>query len=105
MYNLTLILFYSVNNPQTINTNPVITMPVNKNCALYNMDHEYRGIAVIINNDTFVGSGQNLPDRDGSWKDVEELKQTFYDLNFEVLIWNNLYQEELIYRLKRCVYT
>lgn len=79
-------------------------MPVNKNCALYNMNHEYRGIAVIINNDTFVESLQGgLPDREGSWKDVEALKQTFYTLNFEVLILNNLKQEDLIYRLKQCI--
>lgn len=74
-----------------------VTMPVTKDATCYNMDHEYRGIAVIINNDIF--DGQSLPERKGSWKDVEELKTMFYRLDFSVLIWNNLYHEELTHHL------
>ncbi|XP_026809139.1 caspase-1-like [Rhopalosiphum maidis] len=76
-----------------------IRMPVTKDATCYNMDHEYRGIAVIINNDVFEGPAQSLPERKGSWKDVEELKTMFYRLDFSVLVWNNLYHEELTHRL------
>lgn len=83
------------------NRSTVLTkMPVSKDSSCYNMDHEYRGIAVIINHDVFEGVARNLPNRDGSWKDVEELKTMFVNLDFKVVVWDNLYLEELIYRLK-----
>lgn len=79
-------------------------MPVTRDATCYNMDHEYRGIAVIINNDIFDGPAQSLPERSGSWKDVEELKTTFYSLDFKVVIWNNLILDELKNRLCKCMY-
>jgi caspase-like apoptosis-related cysteine protease len=79
-------------------------MPVTRDATCYNMDHEYRGIAVIINNDVFEGPAQNLPERIGSWKDVLELKTMFCRLDFKVVIWNNLILEELNYRLNKCMY-
>ncbi|XP_060881376.1 caspase-1-like isoform X1 [Metopolophium dirhodum] len=74
-----------------------IVMPVTKDATCYNMDHEYRGIAVIINNDIF--DSHNLAERQGSWKDVEELEKMFYRLDFNVMVWNNLYHEELTHHL------
>lgn len=79
-------------------------MPVARDATCYNMDHEYRGIAVIINNDVFEGAAQSLPDRSGSQKDVEELQAMFYHLDFKVVIWNNLVLDELMYRLSKCMY-
>lgn len=79
-------------------------MPVAKDATCYNMDHEYRGIAVIINNDIFEGTAESLPDRNGSLKDVIDLQATLFNLDFEVLVWNNLYYDELIYRLTKCMY-
>jgi len=81
-----------------------VHMPVTRDATCYNMDHEYRGIAVIINNDVFEGPAQNLPERIGSWKDVLELKTMFCRLDFKVVIWNNLILEELNYRLNKCMY-
>lgn len=77
-------------------------MPVTKDATCYNMDHEHRGIAVIINNDIF--DAQTLPERKGSWKDVEELEKMFYRLDFNVVVWNNLYHEELTHHLNACMY-
>ncbi|XP_060881382.1 caspase-1-like isoform X4 [Metopolophium dirhodum] len=86
---------------QTSNSNrksvQEIVMPVTKDATCYNMDHEYRGIAVIINNDIF--DSHNLAERQGSWKDVEELEKMFYRLDFNVMVWNNLYHEELTHHL------
>lgn len=79
-------------------------MPVVQDATCYNMDHEYRGIAVIINNDVFEGSAQSLPERIGSWKDVEELKIMFYQLDFRVIVWNNLSNEDLTFRLHTRMY-
>lgn len=81
-----------------------IKIPVIKDATCYNMDHKYRGFAIIINNDIFEGAAQSLPERKGSWKDVEELKTMFYRLDFEVLVWNNLYHEELTHRLNEGMY-
>lgn len=79
-------------------------MPTGQDDTCYNMDHEYRGIAVIINNDVFETYAKSLPNRNGSWKDVEVLKMMFYQLDFKVLIWNNLSNEELNLRLQNCMY-
>lgn len=79
-------------------------MPVVRDATCYNMDHEFRGIAVIINHDVFSGAASNLPERCGSWKDVEELRIMFYRLDFKVLVWNNLPLADLTMNLKKCVY-
>lgn len=68
------------------------------------MDHEYRGIAVIINNDIFEGTAQSSSERSGSLKDINDLQNIFFQMDFEVLIWNNLYNEELTDRLAKCMY-
>lgn len=80
-------------------------MPVTQDATSYNMDHEYRGTAVIINHDIFDGLAQSLPERTGSIRDVEELKQMFINLDFKVVIWNNLYQEDIMCRLNKRMYS
>lgn len=84
-------------------------MPVTKESTYYNMDHEHRGIAVIINNDIFEGaaqssSKQSLSEQNGSLKDIDNLQNIFFKMDFEVLIWNNLYSDELTYCLTECMY-
>lgn len=97
-----MIIFYSKLSPGFRKSVQEIVMPVTKDATCYNMDHEYRGIAVIINNDIF--DSHNLADRQGSWKDVEELEKMFYRLDFNVMVWNNLYHEELTHHLNECMY-
>lgn len=81
-------------------------MPVTQDATSYNMNHEYRGTAVIINHDVFNGvGGQTLPERTGSVKDVEELKQMFINLDFKVVIWHNLYQEDIMCHLNKRMYS
>lgn len=91
-------------SPGSKKSSDMIYMPVTQDATCYNMNHEYRGIAVIINNDIFEGAAQSLPERSGSWKDVEELKTMFYNLDFKVIIWNNLCNDELANRLNKSIY-
>lgn len=79
-------------------------MPVTQDATSYNMNHEYRGTAVIINHDVFDGLAQSLPDRTGSLKDVEELKAVFINMDFKVVVWNNLYQDDIMFHLNKCMY-
>lgn len=79
-------------------------MPVAMDATCYNMNHKYRGIAVIINNDIFEGIAASLPDRNGSLKDVSDLQETLHKMDFEVLTWNNFSSTDIIQRLTRCMY-
>lgn len=101
---LSLIIFYSDLNSEAVrrSTNAA-NMPVVRDATCYNMDHEYRGLAVIINNDIFERTTRLGP-RNGSWKDVEELKTMFYRLDFSVVVWNNLYQLQLLKYLHERMY-
>lgn len=97
-------MFYSKLSPGHKKSTNATSMPVAQDATCYNMDHEYRGVAVIINHDVFEGSAQSLPERSGSWKDVEELQSMFYSLDFKVVVWDNLYHDELHYRMNKCMY-
>lgn len=97
-----MIIFYSKLSPGFKKSVLEIVMPITKDATCYNMDHEYRGTAVIINNDIF--DSPDLPERQGSWKDVEELEKMFYRLDFNVMVWNNLYHEQLTDNLNECMY-
>jgi len=88
---------------QASSNNKVAKMPVVKDDELYNMDHEYRGIAVIINQEIFR-ENLVLTERKGSFKDVEELKTMFYSLDFTVIVWNNLCQSQILKNLEICMY-
>lgn len=81
----------------------VAKMPVVKDDELYNMDHEYRGVAVIINQEIFR-ENLKLTERTGSFRDVEELKMMFYSLDFTVIVWNNLCQSQILKNLDACMY-
>lgn len=79
------------------------TMPVARDDLCYNMNHENRGYAIIINNDVF-DPRTNLSERNGSWKDVEELKAMFHQLDFGVVVWNNLSTNQLNNCINECMY-
>lgn len=96
-------IFYSESSPESKKLRDAASMPVAQDDLCYNMDHEYRGIAVVINNDIF-DPRTNLSERSGSWKDVEELKTMFYQLGFKVVVWNNLSHNQLITRVGECMY-
>lgn len=67
-------------------------MPVERDAEEYNMYHPRRGRAIIINNDTFENNFATP--RKGSHIDVENLKQAFNQLDFEVTVYDNhTYQE------------
>ena len=64
-------------------------MDIDKFSSEYSMTHPKRGIALIINNEKFDRSTE-LPDRDGSTRDVKRLKKVLEDkLQFNVIIRNN----------------
>lgn len=79
-------------------------LAITKESTYYNMDHEYRGIAVIINNDIFEGAAQSSSEQSGSLKDINDLQNIFFQMDFEVLIWNNLYNDDLTDCLAKCMY-
>ena len=61
-------------------------MPVEKDAEEYNMNHNRRGKAVIFNHDVF----KNNSSRPGSAVDVSILTETYEELGFEVVIYENL---------------
>ncbi|KDR22859.1 hypothetical protein L798_00179 [Zootermopsis nevadensis] len=63
-------------------------MPVDWNADEYNMQHKRRGHAVIFNHDMF--ETRNYAPREGSHIDVENLREAFSSLLFDVTIHNNL---------------
>lgn len=58
----------------------------------YNMCHKYRGICLILDNDTFSPHGQtrNLSQRVGSSVDTEAIADLFSKLGFDLIIRKNL---------------
>lgn len=63
---------------------------------IYRMNRSPRGIAVIINNKTFLeSSGQHLSPREGTDVDRDALKKLFQKLQFKVEIHNNITKREI----------
>ncbi|KAJ9578454.1 hypothetical protein L9F63_005324 [Diploptera punctata] len=62
-------------------------MPVEFNEDEYNMQHQHRGHAVILNHDKF--DDKDHGPREGSVHDVNSLKATFSSLGFTVTVHNN----------------
>lgn len=67
----------------------------------YPMTRNPRGFAVIISNEHFPNSRANLTDRQGSERDVQNLKKTFEKLNFIVRIHRNLIGFELVATMRQ----
>ncbi|XP_078367136.1 caspase-3-like [Oculina patagonica] len=63
---------------------------------MYRMNHSPRGIAVIINNKTFLESSRHhLSPREGTDVDRDALKKLFQKLKFKVEIYNNQTKAEI----------
>ena len=63
---------------------------------MYRMNRSPRGIAVIINNKTFLeSSGQHLSPRQGTDVDRDGLKKLFQKLQFKVEIYNDITKREI----------
>jgi len=81
---------------QPINTSsyssPVAHMPVAKDSHVYNMDHKYRGPALIFNNISF----STEKEREGSDVDVNRLTEVFEKLDFEVTTYTDVRLKEMM---------
>lgn len=79
-------------------------MPVERDSDEYNMNHERRGVSVVLNHDTFTTE----PPRKGSDVDVEALTKAHEALGFEVKVYNNSTVDQikaLIWELSKADYT
>ncbi|XP_053357973.1 caspase-6-like [Clarias gariepinus] len=65
----------------------------------YNMKHKRRGLALIFNQETFYWQLMFNP-RNGTRADKENLKTRFEQLGFEVKVFNDLKQEEVLEIIK-----
>lgn len=65
----------------------------------YNMCHEYRGMAIIINNEHFLDP--SLKARDGTHVDKRELEKVLKQLGFEVKEYLDLCYTDIMSRMKR----
>lgn len=74
-------------------------MTVSKDDSEYKMYHKYRGIAVILNHETFDMEG--IPVRKGTEKDVKALKTSLKKLGFRVHIYNDLTDTGIVAVLKK----
>lgn len=54
----------------------------------YNVSHPNRGLALIFNH--YVFDDKNMNPRQGTEKDVKNLRNTFGDLGFDVQVYNDL---------------
>ena len=61
----------------------------------YNMKHDKRGIALVINIQSYNPNPDNLKERVWSVKDVENLKKTLSYLEFQVVLCKNLKKSDL----------
>jgi len=61
----------------------------------YNMKHDKRGIALVINIQSYNPNPDNLKERVWSVKDVENLKETLNYLEFQVILCKNFTKYEL----------
>lgn len=75
---------------------PYIPPPsIDLECAYYDMIHEQRGLAIILNHFKFDSKKYRNVQRNGTEKDCERLEKTFRELDFEVNIYNDLKREEI----------
>lgn len=68
---------------------PGAVMPVDKNALFYNMNHQNRGIAMVLNHENFM-SNMKLKARTGTDKDLQNLKSSLHQLGFEVRTYDDL---------------
>ncbi|XP_026742651.1 caspase-1-like [Trichoplusia ni] len=69
-------------------------MPVDKNAPYYNMNHKYRGMAIIFNHEHF--DIHSLKSRTGTNVDSDNLAKVLKGLGFRVTVLTNLKSEEIL---------
>ncbi len=72
---------------------------VDMTCPYYEMTHDQRGLAIILNHFTFDSS--EIGDRHGTEKDRERLIKTFHELGFKVKVYDDLKLEDIDAKLKK----
>ncbi len=70
-------------------------------CAYYDMIHEQRGLAIILNHFKFESKKYRGLERNGTEVDCERLIKTFLELNFKVKVYNDLKREEINAKLEK----
>ncbi|XP_057366928.1 caspase-1-like isoform X2 [Daphnia carinata] len=75
-------------HPQNEKPTRQVSIPVDRDARVYNMQHKRRGKAYIFNHDLFDAS-LNLSERVGSKTDVSNLERVLSQLDFEVSCFHN----------------
>ena len=70
-----------------------IKVPTHKGSSYYSNKFRKNGYLIIINIENFI----TQPHREGSWRDIGRLKNTFSKLNFDYAVKTDLTQQELIH--------
>ncbi|XP_072943933.1 caspase-1-like [Epargyreus clarus] len=68
-------------------------MPVDRNAMYYNMNHKYRGMAIIFNHEHF--DIHSLKSRTGTNVDSDNLAKVLKNLGFRITVLNNLKCEDI----------
>lgn len=76
--------------------------PTDKDAWYYNMNHKYRGKAVIFNHENF--EVRDLKSRSGTGTDCYHLESALRNLGFEVTPYVDLTLNELDKKLDYCMY-
>lgn len=74
---------------------------VDEECAYYDMNHEERGLAIILNHFKFDSKKYKDLKRNGTEKDCERLQKTFHELDFKVKTYHDLTREEINTKLQK----
>lgn len=70
-------------------------------CAYYDISHEQRGLAIILNHFKFDSKKYKDLKRNGTEKDCERLEKTFHELDFKVKTYHDLTRAEINEKLQK----
>jgi len=85
---------------QSMNSN-IPRSTIDAECIYYDMNHEQRGLAIILNHFKFDSKKYKALNRNGTEKDCERLQKTFHELDFKVKTYNDLTREEINKKLQK----
>lgn len=80
---------------------PPTPSTVDEQCAFYDMNHEERGLAIILNHFKFGSKKYRDLQRNGTELDCERLQKTFRELDFKVKTYNDLTRAEIHMKLQK----
>ncbi|CAK1582072.1 unnamed protein product [Parnassius mnemosyne] len=78
---------------------PYGKMPVDRNAPYYNMNHKYRGMAIIFNHEHF--DIHSLKSRTGTNVDSDNLSKVLKNLGFRVTVLHNLKSEDINHYIRQ----